>query len=567
MTLAETNANPGDLRLAGQLGAVPGAGGFASFQGNTGAGAAALANQIQTSINKNPDENLVQFAGNYAPKTDNNNPGQYAASLANKLGVSPGTTIGSLQSRMGDFTQAIANTEDSSTPPPKKAGSLSPLGAGAIGVGAGLVGAGAVAAAPEEGLAGLAAGAEDLLGGAGDAIKSGLSDIPGLSNLFGGAAAAAPQQASAAPSTPSPEQTALTTAENSPIPPADPTQKIQDSPTYSTLSNMLSSMVGGQQVQQEAQNRGVDPIAEMIQTGNVPQPDENGNLDKATPINGLQGLVQQDKAAQGMMVEQLTSPTNLDDMEKYALDEVDEKMRNSPALSDTKKRITKLFDDYRSQIPEQKDADGKVAPKSVNPKNLQEMKDRVSEGDNWALPFHERKASQHVYSSMKKRLSDIAKHEHVKGWDETNKRMEARLAAIKAIKKMPKKAERDKKKELMHDLLGAAGGALIGKTLGNGLVGSTAGYLLARRLDKKHYKSIGSQKELHAAAEKKQSSLLSREIPNFPALPPGSKKGSEHNPHIMKSDSKDKVSLVPAKKVHPTANPKTGRMQKTYSSS
>lgn len=101
--------NPGDLRFAGQSGAQSSSAGFAQFS-NPQQGYAALLNQIQTDINNHPDWTLEDFATNYAPPSQNNT-GQYTANLANKIGVAPNTKIGTLQSKIGNFADAIASNE------------------------------------------------------------------------------------------------------------------------------------------------------------------------------------------------------------------------------------------------------------------------------------------------------------------------------------------------------------------------------------------------------------------------------------------------------------------------
>jgi len=144
---------------------------------------------------------------------------------------------------------------------------------------------------------------------------------------------------------------------------------------------------------------------------------------------------------------------------------------------------------------------------------LLKMKQRAAEGENWASAPHEHSASQHIKTTMGKRLSDIAKKNGVKGWDETNKRMETRFLIKKAIKALPKKAQRDFKKEMLKDIVGGIGGALIGKTLGNGIIGGTAGYLLRRQLGDKYYKPLANKKErglLEKRAKQKPKNLLSK---------------------------------------------------------
>ena len=392
--------------------------------------------------------------------------------------------------------------------------------------GAGLAGLGLIGGAIAPEAEAVLEGGSSIVGGIGNAIKGGLADI-GLGGLFGGSgnsqeqaptvpapspesgmlasALTAPPPSATPTSAPAAQQAPQIPAQPTPVPPIAniptspqiPQQDVTKTSAYGTLNSLLGSMIGGQQVMEEAKNRGVDPVAEMVKTGHVPQPDEAGNFDKITPYIGLQKLVKQDKDEQRTFSEKMHSPTDLGDMERATIHEVESKMKDSPHLSDTKRRVHKLFADYRAEQPEKVDKNGKkYNRKFIDPKTLQHMKDRVSEGDNWMLPAHERAASQHAYTAMKKRLSDIAKQEGVKGWDETNKRMEARLLAMKAIKKLPKKAQRDFKKEMLKDIAAGLGGALIGKTLGNGIIGGTAGYLLHKRLGEKKYQSIGSKKEL-----------------------------------------------------------------------
>ena len=108
--LPTENNNPGDLRDVGQAGASQGQGGFASFP-DPKQGYSALLNDIQTKINRNPNETLGDFSNTYAPSSDNNNSAQYTANLANQLDVAPDATIGSLEPNIGKFADAIAHNE------------------------------------------------------------------------------------------------------------------------------------------------------------------------------------------------------------------------------------------------------------------------------------------------------------------------------------------------------------------------------------------------------------------------------------------------------------------------
>lgn len=101
--------NPGDLKFIGQTGATQDQSGFASFTSPKD-GYAALLNDVQSKINKSPNETLADFSNTYAPPTENNS-AQYTANLANHLGVAPDSKLSSLQPQIGKFAEAIGNNE------------------------------------------------------------------------------------------------------------------------------------------------------------------------------------------------------------------------------------------------------------------------------------------------------------------------------------------------------------------------------------------------------------------------------------------------------------------------
>ena len=106
-TLADRNNNPGNLRdmSTGQFRQ------FATPQ----EGYAALLNDLETKktgqsrTGLNPDQTLADFAKVYAPASDNNDPAQYTANLANHMGVSPDVQIKDLDT--GAWAEAIAKAE------------------------------------------------------------------------------------------------------------------------------------------------------------------------------------------------------------------------------------------------------------------------------------------------------------------------------------------------------------------------------------------------------------------------------------------------------------------------
>lgn len=107
-TLAQANVNPGNIK-------DPATGSFKQFS-HAGEGYAALLNDLEAKKTGNtrtglgPQSTLVEFAEAYAPESDGNNPGQYAANIANFMGVRPDTRIGELDT--GKWAEAVSIAED-----------------------------------------------------------------------------------------------------------------------------------------------------------------------------------------------------------------------------------------------------------------------------------------------------------------------------------------------------------------------------------------------------------------------------------------------------------------------
>lgn len=105
--LAYVNNNPGNLRFAGQTGAVKGEGGFAKFP-SPAAGLTALVNQIKLDASRGLS--LSSFINKYAPPSENDTSG-YLQQVASMLGVSPNTAIKDVD--INKLTAAIARKESS----------------------------------------------------------------------------------------------------------------------------------------------------------------------------------------------------------------------------------------------------------------------------------------------------------------------------------------------------------------------------------------------------------------------------------------------------------------------
>lgn len=108
MGLAVKNNNPGNLRDTST-------GGFRTFN-SPQEGYAALLNDLQakqtgtTTTGLGPSSTLVDFATKYAPGSDNNKPGEYAANLANQMGVAPTAQLKDLN--LMKWASAVSHNED-----------------------------------------------------------------------------------------------------------------------------------------------------------------------------------------------------------------------------------------------------------------------------------------------------------------------------------------------------------------------------------------------------------------------------------------------------------------------
>lgn len=106
-TLANRNNNPGNIKDTST-------GQFRVFN-SPQEGYAALMNDLEikksgrSHTGLKPESTLVDFAKAYAPSSDNNNPAQYAANLANHMGIRPDATIGELDT--GKWADAVSHAE------------------------------------------------------------------------------------------------------------------------------------------------------------------------------------------------------------------------------------------------------------------------------------------------------------------------------------------------------------------------------------------------------------------------------------------------------------------------
>jgi hypothetical protein len=123
-SLAYVNNNPGNLIYAGQPGASPGAGGFASFS-DYQAGYTALQNQVQldavrgTDVNGNPISTLSELISSWAPPSQNDT-ATYIANVSAQTGFDPSAPLSSLGNSItaaGDDLFGGVTTDDSGSFP------------------------------------------------------------------------------------------------------------------------------------------------------------------------------------------------------------------------------------------------------------------------------------------------------------------------------------------------------------------------------------------------------------------------------------------------------------------
>ena len=115
-SVAYRNNNPGNLVYAGQAGASPGVGGFASFD-TLADGQAALDNQITldatrgTDVNGNPTTTLAQLITSWAPPSENDT-ATYIANVSASTGFDPNAPLSSLSVASGSTLDYSTDTSD-----------------------------------------------------------------------------------------------------------------------------------------------------------------------------------------------------------------------------------------------------------------------------------------------------------------------------------------------------------------------------------------------------------------------------------------------------------------------
>jgi hypothetical protein len=144
-TLSFRNNNPGNLRYAGQAGAVQGAGGYAAFP-TYDAGLNALVGQIQLDASRGTDAagrpvvTVEDLISSWAPPNENDTPA-YVASVVSQTGFAAGSVLNDLGSSAGamDSGGDSAYTGDDQTDTTGGPGAISATTLAAAGVAVGAV--------------------------------------------------------------------------------------------------------------------------------------------------------------------------------------------------------------------------------------------------------------------------------------------------------------------------------------------------------------------------------------------------------------------------------------------
>jgi hypothetical protein len=121
-------------------------------------------------------------------------------------------------------------------------------------------------------------------------------------------------------------------------------------------------------------------------------------------------------------------------------------------------------------------------------------------------------------------------------------------------------------------------GAAVGHSVGGGILGGVGGYMIGGALEHAienmalpmRDSFLRNLKITNPEAYTKVAEFIGKqeaERATRLALPEGKALGTSENPHIVAPTDTSGVQMIPASKTLPTANPKTGRMQKTFQSS
>lgn len=489
--LPTKNNNPGDLK-------DPSTGQFQVFN-TPQEGFGALLNDLQIKIKHHPDHTLADFANQYAPPSDNNNTAQYTANLANKLGVSPDTPIGSLQPQIGKFAEAVASNEgypvssnnpSQNTSPTNSSATSQPstwdyitslAGAGAneviknakplaaTGITSGLIGLGTLGGAAIPGLG------ETGIGEAGGAVAGEVlanSINKGL-GLTGGGSSNNPPVSTVSPQNNKPNVSLqdLTQADSN-------SKKLFD-----TYVQALGTTEGGtKMIQDPVTHAGINANSMF---GLAPQIDINGRQDYSKALNKSQGLVGGLSGEIQDIISSEDSKGNFDEARKEAKNIVRER------LSETEwKNADKEIDDAVNTYQTNSGASMKEPTAQIA--RFDKMRSETGAGKKWGLMDTTTKKEAYKAVSMAARKQVEKNTKNPQLYNATMK-MEANLINGQKIMKRLNGKKAIKNQSVLKSVLkglGNAAGAYIGEKIG-GTLGGILGYLVENNVSKSVEKNFG----------------------------------------------------------------------------
>lgn len=582
--LPTQNNNPGDLR-------DPSTGSFQQFS-NPSQGYAALLNDIQSkmdgasSTGLNGNSNLVDFSKVYAPDSDGNNSGQYAANLANQLGVNPDTSIGSLEPRIGDFAKAIATNEgydDNSTqdvsqdPKTQAITSGNPASSGmptwekwalgtaavgipiATGIGALLtdgldipVGAEAESAVLGAEGAGAAAGATETAAGAGEAateaqpgliskglgmaknalvgegIAQGANQVKGL---FGGSQTQPPASTTST-ATPQNYNDPATPLKGSQIPQAVGASK----QIYDGLNSALQQTQTGRILSQSpAGQAGLTGLSEYGITPEV----INGNYDSTEAMEKNQNMVGDLSDSVGQVLEAEGEHANLDDATGAAIENMHQ-YTPSNEWAEAEGHIKAQAETYRQFA----DEEGNISLGTME----RMKKEQYKSAGNWDSTTTSAKRAAHKALGVGAKSTILKNTKNKELYERAMKEESKLINGQKVLKKLNGKKAHKKDSltgDVVHHLTQYAAIA-VGDRIG-GPFGAIVGGILGNRMEKIIGKKFG-QNVLETKSMSKALEIIGKKDPEVGKLLQSIIKNYKLNPKKAKEEEKLLLPEIEEKK-------------------
>ena len=488
--------NPGDLKENGSIATFP----------TPQEGYGALLNDLQSKISGksktglNGNSTLADFSNTYAPSSDDNNPAQYTANLANQLKVPPNTKLSALQPKIGQFAEAVAKNEgydptdvsQSTTQSTSKSPSLTDylLGGGSALLAGGLSyvknNAGNIAGdIGKDALTDAAVGTAVEPGG-GTLVGGGIGVVQGIvDSLFGGN-----KSSDATGSTDTTSGVLNPTTNNEAETESDQEgnediQRIEDAQkATAALSATLQTTPTGKLLASQPQNQ--EALGYMAQNGFIP--------DTSSGVNDFSGAMKQNAQNRSELSNGVAQVLDMGG-EKASLDDVRQR-----AYANIEK-----YADVREQPQQKALVDKELAQykehygNEVSLGNLERSKREqgMAKGD-WQKDTPSRNGHKALYGAFRDTITNNTKHKDL--YNKVMKEETKSFQADKLMKKMNGKKALEHK-GILRGVLKSYGkyiGTYLGDKIGGpigAIVGTMVGDYVEKRVDKKFGKTFFESKE------------------------------------------------------------------------